>query len=292
MVEHCTECTDPPLVRRPLALSAVALVLAPATASAQTGGAEYRPEPWLTPRAFAVSPAVIAPGAELTIRLRVDGLPRRMRVRIDLVPETGGPAATRLRLGRRITGRVITARWTPELPPGRYVARLRATSVLNREKARASGVSAVEVTAPPTVASTGIFPVQGVWDLGGEDARFGAGRAGHTHQGQDIIAAAGTPVVAPRGGFVSWRAYQARGAGHYIVLHGDDARDYVFMHLQDGSLLVQKGQAVAAGQPLGAVGATGRADGAHLHFEIWPGGWFADDSQPIDPLPELLAWAG
>jgi murein DD-endopeptidase MepM/ murein hydrolase activator NlpD len=129
--------------------------------------------------------------------------------------------------------------------------------------------------------------------LGGEDARFGAGRPGHAHQGQDIVAAAGTPVVSPRAGFVSWRAYQAAGAGHYVVVRADDSRDYVFMHLLDGSLAVEKGQAVDAGQQLGAVGNTGRSQGPHLHFEIWPDGWYAGGgSQPVDPLPDLLAWAG
>ena len=141
-------------------------------------------------------------------------------------------------------------------------------------------------------ATAGVFPVAGPYTLGGEEARFGARRSGHSHQGQDILAAAGTPVVAPRAGMVSWRAYQAEGAGHYLVMHGDDARDYVFMHLQDGSLAVDKGQPVAAGEQLGAVGATGRADGPHLHFEIWPDGWYEPGSEPIDPLPDLLSWAG
>jgi murein DD-endopeptidase MepM/ murein hydrolase activator NlpD len=145
--------------------------------------------------------------------------------------------------------------------------------------------------APPVTASAGVFPVQGPYSFGGDDARFGAGRTGHVHQGQDILAAAGTPVVSPRAGFVAWRAYQEGGAGHYVVVHGDDARDYVFMHFQDGSVLVQKGQAVTAGQQLGAVGSTGASSGPHLHFEIWPDGWYAEDSAPIDPLPDLLAWA-
>ncbi len=49
---------------------------------------------------------------------------------------------------------------------------------------------------------------------------------------------------------------------------------------------------MTAGQPLGAVGATGHADGPHLHFEIWLDGWYASKaSHPIDPLPDLLAWA-
>ena len=277
----------------PAALACACLLAAPAAAQAQTGGAQYVAPPWLGEPAFTVSPASIAPGAALTLSYRVDGRARRMRVRIDLLPEGGRRAVARLRLGLQRTGRRHTATWEPELAAGRYTARLRATArVRRRRTARSSGRTAVEVLAPVAAAS-GVFPVQGPYSLGGEGARFGAGRSGHRHQGQDIVAAAGTPVVAPRAGFVSWRAYQAGGAGHYLVVRGDDGRDYVFMHLQDGSLAVQKGQAVAAGQRLAAVGSTGRSEGPHLHFEIWPGGWYAGGgSQPIDPLPDLLAWAG
>jgi murein DD-endopeptidase MepM/ murein hydrolase activator NlpD len=98
--------------------------------------------------------------------------------------------------------------------------------------------------------------------------------------------------VAPRAGVITWRAYQADGAGHYVVLRTDDGRDLVFMHFQDGSGAVAKNQAVVAGQRLGRVGSTGRSDGPHLHFEIWPDGWYAGNgSTPIDPLADLLAWA-
>jgi murein DD-endopeptidase MepM/ murein hydrolase activator NlpD len=90
---------------------------------------------------------------------------------------------------------------------------------------------------------------------------------------------------------VHWRAYQAVGAGHYLVIRADDGRDLVFMHLKEGSLTVAKGAAVSAGQRIGAVGSSGASDGPHLHFEIWPSGWWEKGSSPIDPLPQLLAWA-
>ena len=140
----------------------------------------------------------------------------------------------------------------------------------------------------------------GAFDFGEESARFGAGRTGHTHEGQDIMAAAGTPIVAPYAGTISSTSFQSGGAGEYVVLDGTDGRDYFFAHclrhstvVAEGSVLVKKGDPLAAGQPLGAVGSTGASSGPHLHFEIWPGGWYASAaSQPIDPLPDLRAWAG
>ena len=134
------------------------------------------------------------------------------------------------------------------------------------------------------------FPVPGAHNFGGADARFGARRTGHTHQGQDIAAAEGTPVVAPYAGVITWRAYQASGAGYYLVLAGNnEPYNYVFMHLQQGSLLVAKGAVVQAGQQIANVGNTGGSEGPHLHFEIWNGPWY-NGGKPIDPLPLLLAW--
>jgi murein DD-endopeptidase MepM/ murein hydrolase activator NlpD len=275
-------------VRRSLVLAAALAAAFAAPAQAQTGGSQFVAAP---EQAFSVSPASIAPGATLTLQYRIGGRPRRVRVRVDLIPEAGGRPAATLPLGRQRTGRDRTATWRPKLAPGRYTARLRATT-LKRRGARTSQSLALEIVAPPVTAASGVFPVQGAYTLGGDDARFGAGRTGHTHQGQDILAASGTPVVTPRTGFVSWRAFQKDGAGHYVVVRCDDGRDYVFMHLLDGSVAVQKGQAVSAGQQLGAVGSTGRSSGPHLHFEIWPSGWYSSKaSRPTDPLPDLLAWA-
>jgi murein DD-endopeptidase MepM/ murein hydrolase activator NlpD len=174
----------------------------------------------------------------------------------------------------------------PAVVPRKVVAR--------RPAARAPAAPAP--AAPPQVPTVpGVFPVQGPFNFGGDDARFGAGRTGHIHQGQDVVAASGEPIVAPVTGTVTWRANQPGGAGIYLVVRGassGEVRDYVFMHIKRGTVLVAPGQAVSVGQQLAQVGATGDASGPHLHFEIWIGGWYARGGAPIDPLPQLRRWAG
>jgi murein DD-endopeptidase MepM/ murein hydrolase activator NlpD len=266
-------------VRRSLAVltaTAAAMAAAPGVARAQSaGGAEYAAP------SFKVSPATLVAGAALTLRYRIPGPAKRVRVRVELRGADGGAPLATLRLGKRRTNKRLKATWTPQLSPGSYTLRLRAPQV------------SAEKPLAVQAATTGVFPVQGPYSFGGADSRFGAVREGHVHQGQDIAAAAGTPIVAPLAGTIYWRAYQAGGAGHYVVLHGADGRDYVFMHMQSGSVVVAKGQAVAAGDRIGSVGASGHADGPHLHLEIWVDGWWATKaSHPIDPLPDLLAWAG
>jgi murein DD-endopeptidase MepM/ murein hydrolase activator NlpD len=134
------------------------------------------------------------------------------------------------------------------------------------------------------------FPVAGSFSYGGADAGFGAPRKGHRHQGQDLTASAGTPVVAPHGGVIEAVRYQARGGGHYVVLdsEGED-RDYVFMHLRAGSIPVREGDRVRRSGRIGEVGSSGTSSGPHLHFEVWIGGWIS--GHPVDPLPLLRRWA-
>jgi murein DD-endopeptidase MepM/ murein hydrolase activator NlpD len=146
--------------------------------------------------------------------------------------------------------------------------------------------------APTVETVAGTFPVRGSYTFGGEGSRFGSGRPGHIHQGQDVAAANGTPLVAPVAGTVTWKANQPGGAGIYLVVRGAaDGRDYVFMHLKRGSVVVSAGSSVAAGEQLAQVGSTGVSSGPHLHFEIWIGGWQARGGAPIDPLPQLQRWA-
>jgi hypothetical protein len=151
------------------------------------------------------------------------------------------------------------------------------------------GSSGSLAPAAPTHGG-GVFPVAGTHNFGGADARFGAVRSGHVHQGQDVIAAEGTPVVAPFSGSIITASYQAGGAGYYVTEHGSDGRDYFFAHCQHGSTAVSTGETVTPGQRLCLVGHTGDATGPHLHFEIWVGGWHAPGGYPIDPLPDLQRW--
>jgi murein DD-endopeptidase MepM/ murein hydrolase activator NlpD len=253
---------------------------------------------------FAVAPGRIETGRPTTFAFRVDGPMRLVRVRIELTRAGASARAKRLRLGYLRTGRRHEHVWTPAagaLSAGDYSVALKVFDDAGgrpRRTAKASGLGRLTVTVPappPPPASapaSGVFPVQGAYSFGAEAARFGAGRDGHIHQGQDITAAEGTPLVAPLASTVTWISYQAGGAGHYVVLRGIDGCDYVFMHLKTGSIVVAKGAVLTAGAQFAQVGNTGSSSGPHLHFEIWPDGWYSSrDSKPIDPLPQLQAWA-
>ena len=133
-----------------------------------------------------------------------------------------------------------------------------------------------------------VFPIAGPHEIGERYAQsFGGGRG---HQGHDIFAACGTPLVAAHGGVVQHVAYQSR-AGNYIVIQLADGTSEAYMHMREPSPL-KKGDPVLAGQPIGAVGDTGRASGCHLHFELWTApGWY-EGGEPVDPLPLLRTLPG
>ncbi|MDJ0962327.1 MAG: M23 family metallopeptidase, partial [Acidimicrobiia bacterium] len=140
-----------------------------------------------------------------------------------------------------------------------------------------------------------IFPVVG--DVTYRDT-WGAPRSGgRTHEGTDIFAPKGTPVVAAAPGTVV-RITVGERAGRYIVVeHFDGWRTY-YLHLDndtpgtdDGlggapAEGIAVGVRVEAGQILDFVGDSGNAEGTppHLHFELHPPG-----EGPINPYPHLRA---
>jgi murein DD-endopeptidase MepM/ murein hydrolase activator NlpD len=235
----------------------------------------------------APTPPVSASASRALVRFQVGDAARRVRVRLAFV-SLAGNGTKRVDLGRRRTGIVHSVRRS--LSSGSYRVRITAINPRGRKAVRATTVEVAPPAPAPAVAGNGIFPVRGPYNFGGKDSRFGASRTGHTHQGQDVAAANGTPIVAPKAGTIHWRAYQADGAGYYLVLDADgEDYMYVFMHLRQGSLLVSKGDQVAAGQQIAQVGNTGGSEGPHLHFEVWQGAWYGG-GHPIDPLPILKYW--
>jgi murein DD-endopeptidase MepM/ murein hydrolase activator NlpD len=106
------------------------------------------------------------------------------------------------------------------------------------------------------------------------------------HEGNDIFAAAGTPVLAVTAGTLR-RVGTAPVPGNRLYLWSDRGDYYFYGHLSSFESKARSGLRVKAGQVLGYVGSTGDAEQTppHVHFEVHPGG-----GGPVDPYPFLRAW--
>jgi murein DD-endopeptidase MepM/ murein hydrolase activator NlpD len=129
-----------------------------------------------------------------------------------------------------------------------------------------------------------VFPVRATVGWGEHDARFGSFRNGHVHEGQDVFAPAGTPLVAIRDGRVVETGDDG-GRGNYVAIWSRAARrTFVYLHMLRPSR-VESGETVDVGQRVGAVGCTGSCWGDHLHLEIRRGR--GTTGRALDPLPLL-----
>ena len=129
-----------------------------------------------------------------------------------------------------------------------------------------------------------VFPVRGKVGWGEHAARFGSWRGGHRHEGQDVFAAAGTPLLAIRDGRVVETGDDG-GRGNYIAIWSRRAaRTFVYLHMRRPSRF-RPGDSVDAGERVGAVGCTGSCWGHHLHLEVREGRGTTGPAR--DPLPLL-----
>jgi murein DD-endopeptidase MepM/ murein hydrolase activator NlpD len=95
------------------------------------------------------------------------------------------------------------------------------------------------------------------------------------HHGLDFVTPTGKNVYATGDGTVTFAKYSRNGYGNEILIDHGFGFGSRYAHL--GSMKVQEGQKVKRGQIIGTVGATGRATGPHLHYEV------LYNSQPVNP---------
>lgn len=277
------------------------VVNADGRASAETAPLAIDPGP--TRKAAAGS----VPAIDARVRVRRVFFGGHRPVALDYMLAGDAPAAVSIAV-IRVTDGTAVATWDREAVEPGAVQRVRWKGVdASTGRAAAAGryefrvwtaagdtARASRAAGAPTAAQSFLlldhrFPIRGRHSYGEGGARFGAGRAGHVHEGQDVMAACGTPLVAARGGVVKFAGYQGN-AGNYVVIdEAGSGVDDIYMHLREPAL-VQKGDRVFTGQRIGDVGDTGDASACHLHFEEWSApGWYTG-GRPFDPLADLRAW--
>jgi murein DD-endopeptidase MepM/ murein hydrolase activator NlpD len=116
---------------------------------------------------------------------------------------------------------------------------------------------------------------------------FGArGHWASYHTGLDFRAASGTPIHAVLPGVVVYAGNSGDWAGNHVAVRHVDGQTTMYSHMS--RMAATTGQTVQAGQVIGYVGETGRAFGAHLHFELYPAGVrYGDVYKAVDPAPWL-----
>ena len=121
------------------------------------------------------------------------------------------------------------------------------------------------------------------WPVSAIQVSSGFGpRWGDKHQGLDLVAKAGTPILASADGIVIESKYDPRGYGNMIVIEHDENTQTLYGH--NSRNLVQKGRRVKKGQTIAWMGHTGFAFGTHLHFEYRVNGHAANPELYLDPL--------
>lgn len=118
-----------------------------------------------------------------------------------------------------------------------------------------------------------IYPISG----GRFSSGFG-GRWGRVHKGIDLATPIGTPVVASRGGTVSYSGTM-NGYGYIVIINHGDGTSTRYGHLS--KCIARNGQRVKQGELIALSGNTGRSTGPHVHFEIRIG------AEAVNPLKYL-----
>ncbi|MGE3619475.1 MAG: LysM peptidoglycan-binding domain-containing protein [Acidimicrobiia bacterium] len=211
-------------------------------------------------------------------------------VTIDQIVAANGITDGKIYAGQRL---LLTARsGTPAAAPGGTYTVERGDTLAGIARRFGTSVSAIvdangisnpnairigkvlQIPAGGTAGGTVLCPVPG----GSFMNDFGFPRSGgRFHEGNDVFAPRGTPVLAPVSGVV--QQLTGKLGGNQVKLMGDDGVGYYGTHMDKFG----KSGRVQAGEVIGYVGNTGNAIGGptHLHFEVHPGGGAAVNPYPI-----------
>jgi murein DD-endopeptidase MepM/ murein hydrolase activator NlpD len=166
---------------------------------------------------------------------------------------------------------LIPTVFDPQLPS-------QAARTATRTAASANAVA--NAAAAAASAPAGATPPRFGWPLDGTVRRGWKTRTSSDHHdGIDISAPLGAPVKAAAPGTVIFAGPEAEQFGNLVVVDHGDGWNTAYGFLS--KISVKKGAKIAAGQRIGSVGATGKARGNELHFEV------RQDGIPVDPAPEL-----
>ena len=135
--------------------------------------------------------------------------------------------------------------------------------------------------APPMGVGLASFPVPGYESALQNDWMEPREYRGGYHEGTDIVAPQGTPIVAPASGTIA-SIHTSTNGGNVVWLVDGEGRTHKFMHLLATASGVGVGTQVQAGQPIAFVGDTGYSSTPHLHYELHVGG------APVNPHEYLI----
>jgi murein DD-endopeptidase MepM/ murein hydrolase activator NlpD len=272
--------------RRPLlgALAAAPLaapLVAPRVASAQPAG--------LPPEGFAQGGFVagrLPPGSRASLdgkALRVGaggevafgfGRDHGPEARLSVAPPGARAETYPLAIARRAWDvQTITG-----LPPAQVTPDPEALRRIQAERARLAAARAIDSGRADFIQGF-VRPAQGRISGVFGSQRILNGQPRQPHYGYDIAAPTGTPIRAACAGVVTLAA-EFFFFGRLIVIDHGHGVNTLYAHCS--AIDVQEGEAVAAGHRIGAIGATGRVTGPHLHFSL---SWFQTFLDPAPVLP-------
>ena len=194
-----------------------------------------------------------------------------------LVQRPGGAAET---LEFRVGAKSYASQHL-KVPPDKVELSKEDLARHERERARLAQIVATFTDSDPVPLAMR-QPVPGSRSSSFGLRRYFNGRARNPHSGMDIAAPTGTPVVAATGGRVLDTGDYFFSGRTVILDHGQGLLS-LYAHLSETD--AQAEQLVAAGEPIGKVGATGRVTGPHLHFSVYLNAVAVDPALFLPPEP-------